>query len=386
MPKTPVETMMPINSDRSLPPAALAAMCRAIKDSGAVDYVHVWDQLIGWWPACLWTTEYTPMAALVKDMDTLGDAPAVCAFAAAAAPGLGLTISPDAIRRGPAEMLQALLTLANMGEGRAILQLGAGELKQCQPFGWKRSEGLKRFEDHLRYYDAFWKTEGPISLEGHFWKYDHAWIGGGRPAKRPRVWALGGGPKLIEMATSYADGFATMVPNVLSTPERFGEFVHNTRNAVAAKGRDPDRFDFCPWVLSLVHEDPNVIDRALDNPILRWMSAFAGRLNMAAWREYSIEPPFSEDWHYSQKLLPHRYTDAAEVKRILSKVTRKMAELSYIYGSPAEVAKKIQPFIDAGATCVDVGDLLPLVLDPQDAQHSLGRSIEVCKHIKQRNH
>ena len=117
MTKRQVETMLPINADRGCPPAALAEMCRTIRDSGVVDYAHAWDQMMGWWPKHLWTTENTPMAAFIKDMDSIGDAVAVSAFAAASAPGLGVTISPDAIRYGPAEMVQSMLTLANFGIG-----------------------------------------------------------------------------------------------------------------------------------------------------------------------------------------------------------------------------------------------------------------------------
>lgn len=384
MPGRAIETMLPINADRALPPAALAQMAQAIKASGAVDYVHVWDQLMGWWPPGMWNPKNAPLAAMIPDLDASGDAAAVAAFAAAAAPGLGLTISPDAIRKGPAELMQTMLTLANFGGGRAILQLGAGEIKQTAPFGWKRNEGLKRFEDHLRFYDAFWKTDGPVTMNGNFWNFDQAWIGAARQ-NRPRVWALGGGPKLIEMATRYADGFATMVPNVLQSPQQFADFAAKTRAQVASHGRDPDQFDFGPWVFTLIHDDPKVIDRALENPIMRWMIAIYGRLNNRDWAAHGVESAFPEDWHYAMNLIPNRFTDEKEVNRILSRVTDRMCELSVFRGNAREVADQIQPFVDAGANVIEVIDVMPLVLDPADAQAGLMRQLEVCAHIKKRN-
>lgn len=384
MSKRKIETMLPINSDRILPPAALAQMAQAIKASGAVDYVHVWDQLMGWWPPGMWNPQNAPLAAMIPDLDASGDAAAVAAYAAASAPGLGLTISPDAIRKGPAELLQTMLTLANMGEGRAILQLGAGEIKQMAPFGWKRNEGLKRFEDHLRFQHEFWKTDGEITMTGNFWNFDRAWIGAARQ-NRPRVFALGGGPKLIDMATRYADGFATMVPNVLQDPPRFAEFVAKTRAQVAGHGRDPDKFDFAPWTFTLIHDDPKVIDRALENPMMRWMVAIYGRLNNNDWLEYGVEPAFDLDWHYAMKLIPNRYTDPQEVNRILSRVTDRMCELTFIRGNAAEVAAQIQPYIDAGANVIDLIDVMPLTLDPVDAQAGLMRQLDVCARIKQNN-
>ena len=384
MTKRRVELMLPINADRATPPAALAQMTQAVKASGVVDYVHIWDQMMGWWPPGMWNPQNAPLAEMIPDLDATGDPAAVAAYAAASAPGIGLTISSDAIRRGPAEMMQTMLTLANMGEGRAVLQLGAGEIKQTAPFGWKRNEGLRRFEDHLRFYEEFWKTDGPVTMTGNFWNFDRAWIGAARQ-NRPKVWALGGGPKLVEMATRYADGFSTMVPNVLSSPERFAEFVRNTRKAIAGHGRDPEQFDFAPWVFTLVHDDPKVIDRALENPLLRWMAAIFGRLNNHDWAEYGEQPAFDPDWHYSLKLIPNRLTDQQEVNRILSKVTDRMCELTMFRGNPAEVAEQIQPYIDAGANVIDVIDVMPMMLEPEDAQAGLIRQLEVCNHIKQRN-
>ena len=384
MPQRKVETILPLNADRTLPPAALAQMAKAAYSSGVVDHFQIWDQMMGWWPPGMWNSKNAPLAAMLPDLDSSGDPLAICGFAACAAPGVGLTISTDSIRRGPGEMMQSMLTLANMGSGNFILQMGAGEIKQTLPFGWKRNEGLRRLEDHFRYYDAFWKTDGPIDMAGNFWNFEQAWIGAAKQ-NRPRIWALGGGPKLIDLATTYADGFATVAPGVIPTPERYAEFVDATRKTVAAKGRDADAFEFCPWILALIHEDPNVIERALDNPVIRWMAAIYGRLNNADWAGYGMKSAFPEDWHYSTKLIPNRMTSQAEVDDILSRVTHKMSSMSFIYGNPQQVADQIQPYIDAGGRCVDLCDTLPLVLDPADAQASLGRQIEVCRLIKQRN-
>ena len=382
--KRKIEIALPLNADRSLPPAVLAQMAKAVQASGVVDHFHIFDQMMGWWPREMWNTKNSPLAAIVPDLDSYGDPIAIAAYAAGAAPGLGLTISTDGIRKGPAELMQTMLTLANMGEGQAILQLGAGELKQTAPFGWKRNEGLRRFEDHLRFYDAFWKTNEPLTMTGNFWNFDQAWMGVARQNK-PRVWALGGGPKLIDMATTYADGFATSVPGVIASPEKFGEFVRNTHQTLKSKGRNPDAFDFCPWALTIIHDDPNVIDRALDNPIVRWMAAIYGRLNNADWSAYGMESAFPIDWHYSTKLVPNRLTDKAYVDDILGRVTRKMTEMSFFFGTPAEVTAQIQPYIDAGATCIDLCDITGMVLDPEGAQASLGRQLDVCARIKANN-
>ena len=115
------------------------------------------------------------------------------------------------------------------------------------------------------------------------------------------------------------------------------------------------------------------------------MVAIFGRLNNHDWAPYGIEPAFDPDWHYSLKLIPNRFTDKKEVDRIISRVTDRMCELTFLRGNAAEVAEQVQAYVEAGANVIDVLDVLPLVLDPADAQAGLGRQLDVCARIKQRN-
>jgi phthiodiolone/phenolphthiodiolone dimycocerosates ketoreductase len=118
---------------------------------------------------------------------------------------------------------------------------------------------------------------------------------------------------------------------------------------------------------------------------MRWMVAFWGRLNNHDWLEYGVEPAFDLDWHYATKLIPNRFTDKAEVDRILSRVTDRMCELTFIRGNAAKVAAQIQQYIDAGANVIDLVDVLPMTLAPADAQAGLARQLDVCARIKKSN-
>jgi phthiodiolone/phenolphthiodiolone dimycocerosates ketoreductase len=372
---------IPLSSDRNLPPSVFAQNARAAADSKVVDNILVWDQHAFFIPPQLWRRENTPMAALIQDVDSFSDAFALAAYGGAVAPELGLMVSTDAVRRGPAEVLQSALTLSAIGGREAVIMMGAGEVKQTKPFGWDRSQGLARLEDHLRLFHALWDSQDrPLDFEGNHWKMKNAWIGKAR-GKRPQIWALGGGPKLLDMATSYADGFSTVVPNVSPSPEAWHKLVKSMKESLERKGRDPEAFHFDIWLVSLIHEDRDVIERALDNPIMRWMAACWGRLNQRDWAAEGVEPAFPLDWHYAMKLLPQEFTDE-QIKDILSKTTHKMAEKTYFHGDPKTIAAIGQAYVDAGATSVTVSDTLALVLEPEDAQKALGRSLEVCRILK----
>jgi phthiodiolone/phenolphthiodiolone dimycocerosates ketoreductase len=350
--------------------------------SGVVDELLIWDQLTNFWPRQLWTTDESPMAALLPDLDSYSDAFSISAYVAGQAPGIGHAISTDAIRRGPAELTQTMMTLANMTEGRATVMIGAGEAKQVTPFGWKRSEGLARLEDHLRMFHAFWDSDGPVDLEGNHWNLKQAWLGQSR-THRPRVWALGGGPKLLDLATTYADGMAAIVPCVAPTPERWADTVSSLKADLERKGRDPDDFDFGIWYMALVHEDEEKLQQALDSRFMRYMAGVFGRLDMNDWDKEGFDPPLPRDWHYAMKLRPVEWTDG-QIEDLLSKVTREMAEKSFVHGTPEQVADEVQTYVEAGATWVSVCDLMPLMLEPEDAQQGLARNIDICRRLKER--
>lgn len=374
-------TSVPINVNRAFPPEQFSEAVKAVWGSGVVDDMQIWDQLVWVFPKAVWNAETTPMATVLPDPDAFPDAFTYAAFAAAVAPGLGTSISTDAIRRGPAEMMQTMLTLSNMTGGRSIFKIGAGEIKQTKPYGWKRKEGLGRLEDLLQIFNKFWESDGPIDFEGNYWKLDQAWLGGSMHHK-PQVWALGGGPKLLDLATTHADGFAAINPYVYGTPADWGARVDSMKQDLQRKERDPEAYGFGMFGVTLIHEDENVIDRALDHPLLRFMAAVFGRITQSDWDKEGITPVYPRDWHYALKLLPVLMTKE-EFEDVVSRTTREMAEKSAIYGTPKQVAEGLQQYVDAGCTWMSVCDILPFALEPDDAEHSLPRSVEVCRHLKQ---
>jgi phthiodiolone/phenolphthiodiolone dimycocerosates ketoreductase len=378
--RTP-QIAVPHTLSRWSPSSVFADVARALEASGVVDQMMTWDQLVYFWPPQVWTDQTTGMKGMIGDLDSHRDVFATSAYGLSAAPKLGLTVSTDAIRRGPAELFQTMTTLAEMTEGEAIIQMGAGEYKQCKPYGWKRSRGLARLEDHLKLAGIIYDNQEPVSFEGNDWTFDHAWLGAARPPRRPQLWGLGGGPKLLDLVTSYADGFCTSTPNVWASPEGTAENVAALKDDLERKERDPEGFGFGTWVMLLVHDDPNVIDRALENPIFKWLAATAGRMNQTAWDREGIEPVMPRDWHYAMRMLPIAYSDA-EVEEILGKVTREMTEKSYIFGTAAEVTAEMQRHVDAGLTWIAPCDLLPMIGDPADVPAAMQRTLDVCALLK----
>jgi len=375
-----LETAVNFWPTRFLPPQAAAEAAQQLEASGAVDWFQTWDQLVSFMPQALWREDVTPMARLTSDCDSYYNAAMVALLAANATERLNITTTLDAVRNGPAEMLQQMVTLAAATEARVALQLGAGELKQCRPFGHKRSQALSRMEDIYEIWTKLLSTDGLVSHAGKHWTYDDAWIGAHYP-KKPELWALGGGPRLMDMATTYATGFMSMVPSAFKSPDEWGTQVEQLRGDLERKDRDPDDFMFGFWVFTLVYETEDQRERLFASPIVKWMTAVFGRLNHGDWANEGIELVFPADWHYAMKLLPHAM-DREEVDRVVAGVSPEMIEKSWLIGTPAEVADQLRPWVDAGANYIAPSDLAPAVFEPEEQPAVMARIVDLCGHLK----
>jgi phthiodiolone/phenolphthiodiolone dimycocerosates ketoreductase len=380
MPKRIAETAGMLWPNRSGTVASVIKAAKRMQDSGVVDGVIVSDQTTHLTPPFMWNTANAPMADIVPDLDSFDDAFITGTIAAVATPGMTLTISSDSIRRNPVELTQTMMTLAKVTQGRAMFHIGAGEVKQCRPFGHKRAQGTDRLEDLARIFNALWDTTGPIDLETKYTTLRQAYLGAARP-HRPQLWALGGGERLMDIATSYCDGVSVSTPCVWPTAEHAADAIAKLKEDLERKGRDPEKFGIGIYGSVLCHDDENEMDRLLDNELVRWWAAMFGRIQSQQWREEGFESPIPDGWAYFAKLLPYE-TEPAFVKEVLAKTTRAITEAAYHYGTPQQVGDEMAAYADAGVTWIMPCDWTPSLLTPQDAKRAVGRTIEMCARVK----
>jgi phthiodiolone/phenolphthiodiolone dimycocerosates ketoreductase len=374
-----LETAIPFDHHRSTPLAGIKPFVHGLR-SADVDYLWLFDEFSGWFPGALWTAANTPAAPLM-DPNATYDPFVVGGYAAAHAPTIGLRLTTDAVRAAPAELLRKMMSLANATSGKTAIAIGAGELRQAKPFGHKRSEGLARMEDLLQLMRLLYDSDGPISFEGNHWNFENASLGTSRPQTRPEFWALGGGPRLLDIAARYADGLEAAVPQAIVTPERYAETVQVMRRKVDGFGRDPEAFGFGIWLICIIHEDDAVIDRIVDNPLMKYFAAHFGRFNMDDWTaegEQSVMPP---GYHYAQMWELFGQT-SEEIRRITASVPHSMARKAFATGSSAEISSMLGAYRDAGANFVGIIDLAPLVEGPAAAQDSFHRATAVLRNLK----
>jgi phthiodiolone/phenolphthiodiolone dimycocerosates ketoreductase len=376
-----VETAVMLFGDRNLPIDGFADQVRALEASGCVDHVQMADQLSNFLPPSLWTKENTPLAEMLRDADSMPDAFAMGSYAMAVASSLKLTISTDSIRRLPAELIQTMLTLQTIAKGNAMFHIGSGEAKQTKPFGHKRSQGLGRLEDIFRLARLFYESDGPVDFEGNHSKMSQAYLGCAKPEVRPKIWGLGGGPKLIDLSTSYGDGLTAVTPCVWARPEDAENQILAVKEQLEKKGRDPQAFGFGMWVLVLLHEDQEYLSRTLDNPLVRWMAATYGRISPQDWRREGLEPAVPDGWAYYSHLVPQS-TSAEFADEVVAKTSREMAEKSFLYGTAEEVSESLRPYIDAGVSWICPVDYVGLLGTVEESAQTFQRDLELCRLLK----
>jgi phthiodiolone/phenolphthiodiolone dimycocerosates ketoreductase len=357
-----------------------AQYARRLQDTGAFDQFALWDQMNNWFPANLWTLENSPVAGIVPDLESLQDPFTTAAFALSDVDKLGFSVCTDAVRRDPPELAQTMLSLSTATEGQTTLHLGAGEIRHIGPFGRKRSLGLKRLNETLQILRLLWTAEGPADFDGEVWKLKDAWIGNAGKEKRPEVLALGGGPRLIEMAMKYADGFSTGVPFVYCDPKEYGAALEGYRKRLVELGRDPEKFTFAAQHICFIVKDKDEFEKYVDNPLVKWYAGTVGRINMNDWAKEGEESVFPLDWHYAVNMKPNS-TPADEVNEIVANVTPEMVRKTFFYGTPDEIAAEIKPFVEQGASLNLIADVSALVL-PVDPEASIEASAEISRLVK----
>jgi phthiodiolone/phenolphthiodiolone dimycocerosates ketoreductase len=350
-----VTTVFPFHPVRWLPPGIDPAVGHRFEESGVVDYISAADVL----GLASFVPKQLSQAAAGKSHDNSSwyDSAVSLAVAATKHPKLGVVWGGlPTLRYGAAELMRTAMSLANLTDGRAMCWLAVGERYNVNPFGYRRSEGLARYEDNLRLLNLLWERDAPFDFEGNVWSYKNAFIGSER-GPRPKFWTMGAGPRLLDIAAKYADGWITTVPFAAASPEEYARRVAKVREDVERAGRDPDAFGFGIIPMCLLHESSDAIEMARQSPMIRLAAALWGRLPHSNWQAEGIEPVFPDGWDYSIHWDSSALSDG-EFAALMARIPDDMVERAFFGGHPKEVTELVGRYVEAGATLVSPIDML----------------------------
>lgn len=367
---------------RGVPAKGMVPYAQRLEEGG-VDQVFTWDFLSGILSRVGWSDSFSPAAKVIPDADSFFDPFVQLGMAAGATENLGLSVcATNAIRNGPAEIMRMAMTLADASGGNTVVTVGTGEKQNTQPFGYSRKQGVGRLEDHFRLYRQYWDNEEPFDFDGNYWKVKNAYIGGAR-SHRPKMLLAGAGPKALDIAARYADGWVIPAPAAFAHVEDWAAKVVEMKEKVESYGRDPDEFICGIEAIALIHEDEGAIEEAIDHS--EFVASFAslyGRMAHEEWeREPGVELCRPREYNYTLDHLPNEVTKA-EYDAVMAKVGRKMKEKSFVHGTHRQVADHWQQYVDAGASWVGFLDFAPFVFGIEETENCLDRNIDVCRMLK----
>jgi len=262
----------------------------------------------------------------------------------------------DTVRRGPAVLAQTLLTLDHATRGRAIMALGAGELKQLAGYGYSRKGALVKQIDSLRCMRALLDSGGgPVHVNGTHWRLDGGRIPirafGERP---PAIWSTPGPP--WDVLGACADGMLTSLRRHRGGLAGFRHDVDELRVATARAGRDVDRLQVAGVALCLIADDQATLAELTGSRVARFYTLLLGADRGSHWRERGHRHPLGEDWGYARSAAPGRAT-VAELNAAVDEVPPKaVGDLAFFAGTREQVCEELGEHAAAGLTYASIID------------------------------
>ena len=211
----------------------------------------------------------------------------------------------------PVLLAEQIATLDLLSDGRVDAGIGKGyRQREFEGFSVPIEESDARFVECLEVMMKAWTSDTPWSHKGTYWQYDDIVVEPPSVQKpHPKLWMGAGSPRSITQVTDY--GF-DMLLGQYDSFETIVEEVNLFKSLVEAKGEtfDPMRVG--------VARSVNIVDTKAE-----YDAAIDARMAGRRRTQNLAQRPDFED-------------------------TREIAELGTIYGTPDQVAEKIQDLKDAG--------------------------------------
>lgn len=302
-----------------------------------------------WWPDhlmglhhALWTPEFTPLAP------ALGPHVYIDPVAAIAVVGvttervrLGTAVT-EAVRRHPAMLANAWLSLDHITKGRVILGIGSGEEENNVPYGIDFSRPVARLEEALTIIRLLWESQGPVDFEGDFWRLRGAVVGLGpyTPGRFPEIWVGANGPRMLDIAGRHADGWLpTIVP-----PGEYAAKLGRVRAAARAAGRDPSRITAGMSHYAILDQDHEDCHRLMRHPIV---TSIMLTLPSEAFEERGLDHPLGKGHRGMPNYVPTRYSREVALAAAEA-VPDEMAHDLIFHGTPDEVVARVREYEAVG--------------------------------------
>lgn len=340
---------------QAIPPIELTVASAVAAEADGFDSIWYPDHLMGWFPRALWTADRSSIVNVLPSPHIYLDPTILLALVGQATTtalvGTGVT---EPIRRSPPEIARTFLTLSHSTQGRAVLGIGAGEKENVVPYGLDYRFQASKLEEALRIIRLLWESEGPVSFDGRFWKLDRAVMDlqpfGGT---YPPIWVAAHGPRMLGITGRLGDGWLPAYP---MEPEEYAGKLKLIRDAATEAGRDPSSIEAGYQLYAVVADDHETAHQILASPLA---GAIALVATDAEWKRAGRKHPLGEGFEGLRDYVPEWYP-VEDLEEALAQYDPDIFHDVVPHGTPDEVAKAVEPFIDAGLEHVMFNSIAPI--------------------------
>jgi phthiodiolone/phenolphthiodiolone dimycocerosates ketoreductase len=355
----------------------------AAKRREAQGFDAIWwaDHLLHWFPQSIWTPDLVPQAATQGSPHVWFDPFPVIAAAGAATRDIRLGVGvADMVRRHPAMLAQTALTLDHLTKGRFILGVGTGEDLNLTPYGFENRHPLARLEEGLTVLRLLFDDPGPHDFTGDFFQLRGAAMGlrpfGDTP---PEVWMAAHRPKGLDLVGRMADGWLPLATD----PQTYPGMLATIRSAAARAGRDPHAITPGLYARCILADSREQAEEIIDASFLLRFIALTRPAE--AFAAHGADHPLGKGVFGLTTFLPTTYSREDALK-LAEAVPLEVVRDTAIYGSPDDVAKRVNEFVAAGARHVQLTNMTPLAAPSQAAASEalMGDAVSALRHASDR--
>jgi alkanesulfonate monooxygenase SsuD/methylene tetrahydromethanopterin reductase-like flavin-dependent oxidoreductase (luciferase family) len=248
----------------------------------------------------------------------------------------------DPLRRHPVEIAQSTLTLDQLTHGRGMLGIGAGEMMNLEPFGFEWGKAYTRLAEAVDVIKLLWSASpaSPADYQGQYFRLSRAYLQI-RPygARSPSLYIGAVGKRTRELVGEKADGW---IP-VIESPASLRSHIEDVSRGAAKSGRDARDVDTLLTFYSEVNNDRQAALKTME-PVAR-MQLTQERSVLELTSGIKVPQRLSV-----QQLLVNDPAVTRELQEFGETIPTKVIEEVTAFGSAEDCIKKLEAFLDAGAT------------------------------------
>lgn len=357
---------------------------RVAKKIDEMGYHSMWypDHLMGWIPESIWTPDIIPIAQFQYSPHIFFDPFSIMAAHATQTSRIRLgTAVTDPLRRHPAMLAQAALTLDQISQGRFILGMGAGEAENITPYGLEFKEPVGRLEESLKIIRMFWENPGKvISFDGKYWQMKNAVLAlkPFNKEKPPPILVGAHGPRMLRIAGELADGW---IPINLPVNE-YSEKLKIIRTTAKKSERDFKSFIPAMWAPTILTDEHEDCHRLFDTKMAKAWAL----LSPSEWFEQAgaAHPLISQlgklEINPLLDYIPTQYGRDA-VLGMLDQVPLVVMETFFLHGTKEDIIKQLEAYYKIGLRSIIFWNLTGMI-DPTRNRSSLSILLEILDYIR----